>query len=68
MAVHDGPAARGLRVGSMEILVVGLVAFALAGTWLRAAVEKVDELVEFSRRNIQKSIALDAFAVQLRKR
>ncbi len=37
-------------------------------TWLRAAVAKVDELVEFSRRNIQKSIALDAFAVQLRKR
>jgi hypothetical protein len=36
--------------------------------WLRAAVAKVDDLVEVSRRNIQKSIALDAFAVQLRKR
>lgn len=34
--------------------------------WLRAAVEKVDDLVEFSRRNIQKSIALDALAVDLR--
>jgi DNA polymerase III subunit delta' len=36
--------------------------------WLRAAVERVDELVELARRNIQKSLALDAFAVQLRSR
>ena len=34
--------------------------------WLRAAVGKVDALVELVRRNIQKSIALDAFAVDLR--
>jgi hypothetical protein len=34
--------------------------------WLRAAVGRADELVELARRNIQKSIALDAFAVQLR--
>jgi DNA polymerase-3 subunit delta' len=34
--------------------------------WLRAAVARVDELVELVRRNIQKSIALDAFAVDLR--
>ena len=34
--------------------------------WLRAAVARVDELVELARRNIQKSMALDAFAVQLR--
>jgi DNA polymerase-3 subunit delta' len=34
--------------------------------WLRTAVSKVDELVELVRRNIQKSIALDAFAVALR--
>jgi DNA polymerase-3 subunit delta' len=32
-------------------------------SWTRAAVEKVDELVELVRRNIQKSLALDAFAV-----
>jgi uncharacterized protein len=44
VAAHDGPAARGLRVGSMEILVVGLVAFALAGTWLRAVVARNDML------------------------
>ena len=44
---------------------------ALAGKvsfeWLRAAVARVDELVELARRNIQKSIALDALAVQLRR-
>ena len=36
--------------------------------WLRAAVKKVDELVELVRRNIQKSIALDALVVELRSR
>ncbi|MDZ4798259.1 MAG: DNA polymerase III subunit [Bryobacteraceae bacterium] len=34
--------------------------------WLRRAVAKVDELVEFQRRNIQKSIALDALVSSLR--
>jgi DNA polymerase-3 subunit delta' len=34
--------------------------------WLHAAVARVDDLSEFVRRNIQKSIALDAFAVALR--
>jgi DNA polymerase III subunit delta' len=45
---------------------------ALAGRvsfdWLRAAVARVDELVTLVRRNIQKSLALDALAVQLRGR
>jgi DNA polymerase-3 subunit delta' len=36
--------------------------------WLRAAVARVDELVRLLRRNIQKSLALDALAVQLRGR
>ena len=36
--------------------------------WLRAMVARVDELVELARRNIQKSIALDALAVELRSR
>jgi DNA polymerase-3 subunit delta' len=35
--------------------------------WIRKAAEKVDELVEFARRNVQKGVALDAFAVELRK-
>jgi DNA polymerase-3 subunit delta' len=47
--------------GELKAL-VGRVSF----EWLRAAVARVDELVELARRNIQKSIALDAFAVQLR--
>ncbi len=34
--------------------------------WLRRAVARVDELVELGRRNIQKSIAFDAFAASLR--
>lgn len=34
--------------------------------WLRSAVRKIDELVEFLRRNIQKSIALDALVAELR--
>jgi DNA polymerase-3 subunit delta' len=36
--------------------------------WLRTAVTKVDELVSLVRRNIQKPLALDAFAVELRSR
>ncbi len=43
----------------------------LAGTvtfrWLRNAVKRVDELAELVRRNIQKSLALDALAVELRR-
>jgi DNA polymerase-3 subunit delta' len=36
--------------------------------WIRRAVLKVDELVEFLRRNIQKGIALDALVTDLRSR
>ena len=36
--------------------------------WLRAAATRVDELGELVRRNIQKSIALDAFAAGLQPR
>ena len=34
--------------------------------WLRRAVKRIDELVEFLRRNIQKSIALDALVAEFR--
>ena len=34
--------------------------------WIRAAVAKVDELAELIRRNIQKSIALDALIIEWR--
>jgi DNA polymerase-3 subunit delta' len=35
--------------------------------WIRTAVEKVDDLAELLRRNIQKTIALDALILDLRK-
>jgi DNA polymerase-3 subunit delta' len=35
-------------------------------SWIRKAVSKVDEIVELLRRNIQKTIALDALIVELR--
>jgi DNA polymerase-3 subunit delta' len=35
--------------------------------WVRAAVRRVDETAELIRRNIQKTIALDALIVALRK-
>ncbi len=44
---------------------------AIAGTvsfeWIRKAVIKVDELVELLRRNVQKSLALDALVVELQQ-
>jgi DNA polymerase-3 subunit delta' len=42
------------------------LARAVSFEWIAAAVKKVDELNEFLRRNIQKSIALDALVVELR--
>ena len=35
-------------------------------SWIRRAVQRVDEMAELVRRNIQKSIALDAFATWMR--
>lgn len=43
------------------------IAARVSFTWIRAAVKRVDEMADFARRNIQKSIALDAFAVELRQ-
>jgi DNA polymerase-3 subunit delta' len=42
------------------------IASAASFDWVRMAVQKVDELVELLRRNIQKSIALDALVAELR--
>jgi DNA polymerase III subunit delta' len=41
------------------------VARKVSFTWIRAAVKKVDDLASLIRRNIQKSIALDALIVSL---
>lgn len=43
-----------------------LIASRLSPTWIRAAVARCDELSLLVRRNIQKSIALDAFAISFR--
>jgi len=43
-------------------IVAGKVSFG----WIRGAVRKVDDLAGLIRRNIQKSIALDALIVDLR--
>lgn len=45
---------------------IGRIAGRVSFDWIRAAVRKTDELVELLRRNIQKTIALDAFALELR--
>jgi len=42
------------------------VARKVSFAWIRKAVKQVDELAELIRRNIQKSIALDALIVELR--
>jgi len=42
------------------------VARKVSFAWLRKALKRADELAELVRRNIQKSIALDALAVDLR--
>ena len=36
-------------------------------TWLRKAVKQVDEIARLVRRNIQKTIALDALVMELRE-
>ena len=43
------------------------IATSVSFDWTRRAVKKIDEMVEFVRRNIQKNIALDALVVQLRE-
>lgn len=42
------------------------IADAVSLKWMRRAVELTDEMVRLLRRNIQKGIALDAFAIELR--
>jgi DNA polymerase-3 subunit delta' len=55
------PAGRNADIGAELQAVAVRVSF----DWLRRAVEKVDQLVDLVRRNIQKSIALDAWAVDM---
>jgi hypothetical protein len=41
------------------------MATAVSFRWISVAVKEVDQMSEYIRRNIQKGIALDAFAVRL---
>jgi DNA polymerase-3 subunit delta' len=59
--VHGVPAGRNADISPELQAVAQKVSF----DWLRRAVQKVDLLVELVRRNIQKSIALDAWAVDM---
>lgn len=59
---HGGAGLRNPDIQSALDALAARVSF----EWIRAAVKRVDDLAEFLRRNIQKSIALDAFALELR--
>jgi DNA polymerase-3 subunit delta' len=56
----DGPV-RNIDIRPQLEELAALVSFG----WLRTAVKQLDELVEMSRRNIQKTIALDALVLNL---
>lgn len=43
------------------------IASVISFEWIRTAVKKVDELMELLRRNIQKSLALDALVLELQQ-
>jgi DNA polymerase-3 subunit delta' len=59
---ESGGAVRNEDLRTDLVAVARKVSFA----WLRKAVKKADELAELIRRNIQKSIALDALVLDLR--
>jgi DNA polymerase-3 subunit delta' len=58
---HGVPAGRNADISADLQAVAQKVSF----EWLRRAIQKVDLLVELVRRNIKKSIALDAWAVDM---
>jgi DNA polymerase III subunit delta' len=58
---HGVTSVRNADIGPDLQAIAGKVSF----DWLRKGIEKVDVLVELVRRNIQKSIALDAWAVDM---
>ncbi len=67
LLLSEGPEVRNVEIRNADIrreleALAGRVSF----RWIRTAVERADELSELVRRNIQKSIALDALVVELR--
>jgi DNA polymerase-3 subunit delta' len=65
LLVHQGRPARELRNPDLEVKFKTLAQWT-SFEWIRNAVSKVDEIVHLLRRNIQKSIALDALVMDLR--
>lgn len=63
LAVRHGGRLRNTELGPQLQAVSDAVGF----DWIVRMVKRVDELNEFLRRNIQKSIALDALVIELRK-
>ncbi len=57
------PPARNPDLQAQLARIAGAVSF----DWIRRFTARLDDLVEFSRRNIQKGIALDALAIELRR-
>jgi DNA polymerase-3 subunit delta' len=62
--VHGAPAMRNADIQRDLEALSAKVSF----EWLRKITGRADELVDLARRNIQKSIALDALAVHLQSR
>jgi DNA polymerase-3 subunit delta' len=58
--------AEGVRNGDI-LADLQAIASRVSFRWLRTAVKKIDEIAELVRRNIQKSLALDALVVELRR-
>jgi DNA polymerase-3 subunit delta' len=63
MLLHEGTGEiRNVDIRRELEALAGRIEFA----WVRKAVKMVDEIAELIRRNIQKTIALDALIVELR--
>ena len=65
LLVQHGRPASALRNADLEVKLRTLAQW-VTFEWIRKAVGKVDELAHLLRRNIQKSIALDALVMELR--
>lgn len=62
LAAHGSPALKNTDIAPKLQTIAAAVSF----RWLERAIHLTDEMARLLRRNIQKSIALDAFAIELR--
>jgi DNA polymerase-3 subunit delta' len=67
LLLAEGPEVRGAEIRNADMRRdLEALARRVSFRWIRTAVERADELSALVRRNIQKSIALDALVVELR--